>query len=311
MNTMIGTYGAPALNNAALFKDIHADTAWFHGFDEWAFEACARHGIQACVEFATFRTDYNKHPHLIPKGVDRRPIRYKDKLQGICLSNTDFLNEIESQLKTGLSAYAPAGIWLDYMTYGGWFEDPTPDLQDSCFCAECVNHFNQITGIDEVNPQRIIAQYHEDWIAHKCQRIASFTARYASIIRSMRPDTVIGIYMCPYTPKAYDGALRSIFAQDYALLAPFVDVFTPLIYCAKSGQDADWGRTFLESSPTFVPEEKPVQLILDFMDFPDSLEQTVLSSVRSKGMQMFSGAGIFKDKTSMEIFARCADMLRG
>ena len=310
MNTMIGTYGASALNNAASFKNIHADTAWFHGFDEWAFEECARYGIQACVEFATFRADYEKFPHLIPIGIDGHPIRYGRHLQGICLSNIDFLEEIENRLKTGLLTYSPAGIWLDYMTYGGWFEDPAPDLQDSCFCSECVRHFNEATDIDETNPLSIIAQHREAWVNHKCRRVASFTARYTSIIRSMCPDTVIGIYMCPYTPEDYDGALRSIFAQDYGLIAPFVDVFTPLIYCAKSGKGADWGRSFLELSPSFVPEGKPVQLILDSMDFPDSMEQTVLSSVPSKGIQMFSGAEIFKNKTSIEAFARYADILR-
>jgi len=310
MDTMIGTYGSSALNHAALFKDIHADTAWFHGFDEWAFEECARHGIQACVEFATFRADYKKFPHLIPTGIDGQPIRYGRHLQGICLSNTDFLEEIKNKLKTGLSTYSPKGIWLDYMTYGGWFEDPTPDLQDSCFCARCISHFNEATGIDETNPQGIIVRHREAWINHKCQRIASYTAEYTDIIRSMCPDAVIGIYMCPYTPEDYEGALRGIFAQDYGLLAPYVDVFTPLIYCAKSGRDADWGRLFLESSASFVPEGKPVQLILDAMDFPACLEQTVLSSVPGKGVQMFSGAEIFKSKEFMEVFARCADILR-
>ena len=307
---MIGTYGASALKDAVLFKDIHADTAWFHGFDEWAFEECARHGIQDCVEFATFRADYKKFPHLVPKGPDGLPIRYGQHLQGICLSNMDFLDEIENRLKAGLSSYSPAGIWLDYMTYGGWFEDPNPDLQDSCFCDQCVTHFNENTDIDEQYPQRIIALYHKEWIDYKCLRVSQFTAHYTSIIRSMCPDTVIGMYMCPFTPEEYDGALRSIFAQDYDLLAPYVDVFTPLIYCAKSGRDTGWGRTFLESSSSFVPEGKQVQLILDAMDFPDSMEQTVLSSVPNFGIQMFSGAEIFKSKTSMEIFARCADISR-
>ena len=310
MKTMIGPYGSAALNYAALFKDIQADTAWFHGFDEWAFEKCARHGIQACVEFATFRADYEKFPDLVPIGIDGRPIRYKDKLQGICLSKTDFLEEIASKLESGLSTYSPAGIWLDYMTYGGWFEDPAPDLQDSCFCADCINNFNQTYNIDETNPQRILANHHEAWLDYKCQSIANFTAYYTSVIRKMCPDAVIGIYMCPYTPDEYDGALSRIFAQDYDLLAPFVDVFTPLIYCAKSGRDASWGKTFLESSASFVPKDKPVQLILDYMDFPSNLEQTVLSSVCSNGVQMFAGAEIFKDKVSMEIFSKCSDRLR-
>jgi hypothetical protein len=310
MKMMIGTYGSPALKFSAQFKDIHSDTAWFHGFDEWAFEECAAYGLKACVEFATFRADYRKFPHLIPKGIDGLPIRHGENLQGICLSNRDFLDEIENNLKTGLAKYSPAGVWLDYMTYGGWFEDISPDLQDSCFCKECIEYFNKTTNIDETDPVRIIGNHKQEWVDHKCLRVSEFAARYASIIRSMRPEAVIGIYMCPFTPDEFNGALRNIFAQDYKLLAPSVDVFTPLIYCAKSGRDTGWGKSFLEASPSFVPEGKPVQLILDAIDFPDCMEKTVESNIPSWGIQMFSGAEIFKDKQSMNIFSRCADKLR-
>ena len=40
----------------------------------------------------------------------------------------------------------PAGIWLDYLTYGGWFETPEPDLQESCFCADCIAEFCTATN---------------------------------------------------------------------------------------------------------------------------------------------------------------------
>ena len=62
--------------------------------------------------------------------------------------------------------------------------------------------------------------------------------------------------MCPWTPAEFDGALRRIFAQDYDLLAPHVDVFTPLIYASKSGRTPGWARTFLEEAPGFVPPHK-------------------------------------------------------
>jgi hypothetical protein len=79
---------------------------------------------------------------------------------------------------------------------------------------------------------------------------------------------VIGAYMCPWTPQEFDGALRRIFAQDYNLLAEFIDVFTPLIYAHKSGRPAQWGREFLEQSPVFIPSGAKTQLILDMLDFP-------------------------------------------
>ena len=110
--------------------------------------------------------------------------------------------------------------------------------------------------------------------------------------------------MCPYTPMELDGALSRIFAQDYALLSETIDVFTPLIYAEKSGRDSDWGRAFLESSPDFIPPGKPVQPILDYLDFPDSLTEMIRSEVPAWGFQMFSGAEMFEREADRRLFSR-------
>src|SRR5262249_56659725 len=120
-------------------------------------------------------------------------------------------------------------------------------------------------------PAEILTRHRTAWTQHKCARIAAHAAHYAQIIRTALPGCVIGAYMCPWTPEEYDGALRHIFAQDYGLLAPAIAVFTPLIYRAKSGRPATWGRAFLEHTPAFVPADCPVQLILAALDGPHSL----------------------------------------
>ncbi|MCP4542366.1 MAG: hypothetical protein GY832_35030 [Chloroflexi bacterium] len=101
--------------------------------------------------------------------------------------------------------------------------------------------------------------------------------------------------MCPWTPAEFDNALTRIFAQDYALLAPAIEVFTPLIYAHKSGRGPKWGRTYLDQSSAFVPAERKVQLILDALDFPDSLEAVAASPIPSWGIQLFGGANVFSD----------------
>jgi hypothetical protein len=305
-----GPYGSAALEFIDRFAQYGADAAWFHGFDARAFEACQKHGIAPCVEFKTFRADFNAHPELIPIGVDGKPIRYGRLVQGVCLSQREFLEETEQNLLAGLRVYKPAGIWLDYLTYAGWFEMPDPDLQESCFCPACVADFCEATGLDADSPAQILSRHQEAWTAHKCERIAGFASRYAGLIRARLPECIIGAYMCPWSPAEFDGALTRIFAQDYALLAPSIDVFTPLIYVSKSGRTAAWGREFLEASPAFVPVERPVQLILDALDFPASLLQTAVSRVPSWGVQMFGGAAVFGDSTQAEIFRQAVERMR-
>jgi hypothetical protein len=284
------------------FADYGANALWFHGFDAAAFEACQRHEIAACVEFKTFRADFAAHPELIPIGADGRPIRYGRLVQGVCLSQHDFLAETEAHLTAGLAAFEPAGIWLDYLTYAGWFEEPQPDLQESCFCPDCVADFCEATGLDATTPAQILLAHAAAWTRHKCARIAGFAARYAGLIRAALPGCIIGAYMCPWTPREFDGALTRIFAQDYALLAPAVDVFTPLIYAQKSGRPPEWGRQFLEAAPGFIPTDRKVQLILDVLDYPDSLLAVAESASRGWGIQLFGGASLFRDPGQAEVF---------
>jgi hypothetical protein len=307
---LFGPYGSDAIAFADRFATHGANAAWFHGFDPVAFESCHKHGIAPCVEFATFRADFNTRPELIPIGVDGLPIRYGQLVQGVCLSQQAFLDEIESDLIAGMREFRPTGIWLDYLTYAGWFETPEPDLQDSCFCAACIAEFCETAGIDAATPEEILRTAGDAWVRHKCERVARLAGRYAGIIRAHLPDCIIGAYMCPWTPSEFEGALRHIFAQDYALLAPAIDVFTPLIYVTKSGRMPTWGREFLEQAPAFVPPDRKVQLILDALDFPDSLVATAESPRPGWGIQLYGGASVFSDSERAKVFGEAVERMR-
>jgi len=307
---MIGPYGASSLKAASAFHSAGANAAWFHGFDDASFAACDRFDLAACVEFPTFRADFSRRPELVPIGVDGQPIRYGDLVQGVCLSNQDFLAEIEANLRNGIRQFKPKGIWFDYLTYAGWFETPQPDLQDNCFCRSCIADFCQTTGIDADTPLQIIAEHGDSWHHYKRHKIAGYARHYASLVHEIHPGCIIGIYMCPWQPSEFDGALGRIFGQDYHLLADSVDVFTPLIYVYKSGREPSWGKAYLEASDRFVPPGKKVQLILDYLDFPGSLEKTARSGVASWGFQMYGGGAIFDYGEQIDIFRRSAEQIR-
>jgi hypothetical protein len=307
---LFGAYGSAAVEYVDRLAQYRANALWFHGFDPAAFDACARHGIAACVEFKTFRANFQERPELIPVGVNSEPIRYGRLVQGVCLSKREFTQEVEESLVTGVRGFRPSGIWLDYLTYAGWFETPEPDLQESCFCPDCIAEFCEATGVDATTPTEILRRYAGQWTRHKCERIAGFAVRYAGLIREHLPECVVGAYMCPWTPHEFDGALTRIFAQDYSLLAPAIDVFTPLIYVQKSGRSPNWGREFLDRAPDFVPGDRKVQLILDFLDFPDSLSAVATSSRSSWGFQIFGGAQVFGDQERAQVFRSAVERVR-
>ena len=307
---LFGPYGSTALEYSDRLAEFGANALWFHGFNSEAFAACRKHQLVACVEFKTFRADFDSRPELVPIGVDGKPIRYSRLVQGVCLSQEEFLAETEENLLTGLRSHQPGGIWLDYLTYAGWFETPNPDLQESCFCPNCIIEFCTTTGIDADTPAQILQHHAPQWTRHKCERVAHFAAHYAALIREALPDCIIGAYMCPWAPAEFEGALSRIFAQDYALLAPVIDVFTPLIYAQKSGRRPNWGREFLEQAAQFIPGERNVQLILDALDFPDSMTATAASSKPSWGIQLFGGAQVFADVAQAQIFQQAVAQIR-
>ena len=307
---LFGPYGYPAVDTIDRFAKYGANALWFHGFNPAAFDACSQHQIAPCVEFKTFRADFSARPELIPTGVDGQPIRYGDKVQGACLSKEAFLEEIRENLLLGIRTFQPAGIWLDYLTYAGWFETPNPDLQESCFCPDCVADFCQATGLDATTPEQILQTAAVPWTRHKCERVARFATQYAELIRSHLPHCIVGAYTCPWTPREFGGALRRIFAQDYDLLAPAIDVFTPLIYAEKFGRPSRWGRDFLEQMPHFIPQDRKVQLILDALDFPATLLSTAEAPSPSWGIQIFGGAEVFGDPQHAQVFRSAVERIR-
>ena len=309
ISPLFGPYGTTDGDVIEQLAQYGANAVWFGGFDPAAFESCERNGIAPCVKLSTFRAAFDKRPELIPIGVDGQPIRYGPRVQGVCLSQKAFLDEIEERLVSGLRAHHPTGIWLDYLAYAGWFETPDPDLQENCFCPQCVAEFCEATGIDATTPDRILDTFAERWMRHKCERLARFAAHYAGLIRSHVPDCLIGAYMCPWAPDEFGGALTRIFAQDYELLAPAIDVFTPLIYAQKSGRPASWGRDFLVSMSPAIPRDRKVQLILDVLDFPDSLMATAESSCPSWGIQLYDSAEVFRDPDRARNFQRAVERI--
>ncbi len=84
-----------------------------------------------------------------------------------------------------------------------------------------------------------------------------------------------------------------------------------MIYAHKSGRGPEWARTLLEASPGFVPPECKVQLILDVLDYPESLEATAASSVPSWGVQIFGSAEVFADPARARVFQEQVSQIRG
>ena len=78
----------------------------------------------------------------------------------------------------------------------------------------------------------------------------------------------------------------------------------------RAARPPAWARQCLEAAPRFVPAGHPVQLILDVLDYPDSLLATAEAAPTSWGVQLFGGAEVFADPERAAIFARAVEQMR-
>ena len=316
MQHLFGPYGSISRSNTSRLASSEANAIWFHGFDAELFERAEQAGVSANVEFRTFRADFASHPELVPVGVDQAPIRYGDLVQGVCLSQTEFIAEREDALRAGMREFAPTGVWLDYLTGAGWFETPTPDLQESCYCDACVSGFNEATGLDCTSPREILQRYGREWREHNCERIAHYGRRFAAIIRESRPGTIVGLYACPWYPDEHDGALTRIFAQDFVRLAPIFDVITPLMYARKCGRPPEWSADYLRRAAGFIPSGTAVAPIVDALDFPANMQALAdlamaADAASVPGVQIFGGDTVFADDRNVAAFDESIRAIRG
>ncbi len=60
------------------------------------------------------------------------------------------------------------------------------------------------------------------------------------IVKDIRPDALLGLYHCPWTDEAFNGARRRILGLDYELLSGPVDVFSPMVYHERMGRAPAW-----------------------------------------------------------------------
>ncbi|MEA3397429.1 MAG: hypothetical protein U9R05_08210, partial [Chloroflexota bacterium] len=70
------------------------------------------------------------------------------------------------------------------------------------------------------------------------------------------------------------------------------------------------GRKLLDQMGSFVPQSNKVQLILDVLDFPDSLTATAEAANPSWGIQIFAGAQVFEEPETAGFFRSAVDRIR-
>lgn len=142
-----------------------------------------------------------------------------------------------------------SGIWLDFIRYPGRWEHDFSPLPDTCYCPRCLALFGDEKGVQLPGGLSsaeasvwIKANAQLKWVAWKKEQIVSFVRDARRLVDRYSRDRqlLLGAFVVPWKKSDYNGAVSFRLAQDAQLLAPYLDVLSPMLYHKMVGESVAW-----------------------------------------------------------------------
>jgi hypothetical protein len=324
-----GTYGGVKTfwqaGHSLADHGVNAVFVGSYGINDELIEKARAEGVKVFSEFATLNGGryLETHPEAWPIDSSGARSPKADWFMGVCPTNPAFRAYRMSALRSLLERYPLDGIWMDYVHWHAQFESPEPILPETCFCDNCIRTFQSATGVtipDSLTTAAqkarwILASHERSWRDWRCRVVVDWARDIKAILNEIRPGALLGLYHAPWTDSEFNGARRKILGLDFELLAPVVDVFSPMVYHGRMERSAEWVGEYVswfcgalnltrDSSPRVWPivqgtdEPSPVS--------PAEFEQVLRLGAGScaTGVMMFTIHGISKDPAKLEVMKR-------
>lgn len=327
-----GIYGGvprEVLDSGRSLREFGIDAVWLGSgsIDAGRLALLRAQGVQVYAEFNTLHVaDYVKsHPDAAPIGADGAVSPPPDGWQGICPTHDGYRAARMAAFRTLLSTFAIDGVWLDYHHAHASWEQATPAMPDTCFCARCLERFQQATGVTlpDVSTReraRLLLSTHRDaWVRWRLGVFTDWVREFDEIRDAVRPAALLGTFHNPWSDEDFGGARLQTLAIDLRAQAAYIDVFSPMPYHARFGHADDpawisrqvqWLGRHLGIAGT--PGERhriwPIVQIADWGE-PVSLSQveTVLTEGARRpatGVMVFAWGGLRASPEKIEAIGR-------
>lgn len=138
--------GTPAQTAAAL-RDNGINAVFVDRLDPALFKTLKASGSKVFTTIQVFgdHAAWTRHPQLRPVNSSGAPLPAKYG-SGICPTQRWYwptiLRRVSQKLDAGFD-----GVWLDFIRFGSYWEDPKPKLEQTCFCDSTLADFSRVTGI--------------------------------------------------------------------------------------------------------------------------------------------------------------------
>lgn len=245
------------------------------------------------------REPWEEFPDSIPVTADGTQL--SDSYGGICPTHSEWRQKRLKLLEQWLEEFGGdqgiSGIWLDFIRYPGRWEHPEPLLPDSCYCSRCLTLFQAVKGVQfpsglstAESAGWIRTNAHIKWVDWKKEQIVSFVRDARRLVDqySKERELLLGAFLVPWKKSDQNGAVSFRLAQDSQLLAPYLDVLSPMVYHKMVGEPVSW---IGETTDYFAETGVPVWPIIQAEDVgKDELAQVIqgLNESKSDGMLVYT-----------------------
>ncbi len=222
-------------------------------------ETIERARDEGCLVFAEFATlnglydDYvAEHPEAHPIGADGQPAAPATWFMGACPTDPGFRASRMKALRSLLETYDVDGVWMDCLHWHAQFEDPYPQLVKTCFNDSCLAAFTSWSDVDiegETTAQkadRILHHAPRQWEDWRVSVLVDWAREIRETVKQVRPRALVGNYQAAWKEEDFWGARRRCLGLDFDALAPYVDVFSPMLYHGHSGMSPEYLKEYVE-----------------------------------------------------------------
>jgi hypothetical protein len=243
-------------------------------YDDRAWvEALRRAGLAVEQTTATFFD-----PAALAVFPNARPVNAKGEPDagfawyvGVCPTHEGYLDWKIARLRRVVEELAPAGLFLQFCRYPGFWENWTPDYRFSdadsfCFCDRCRTRFAGDEGIelppgDVAGQARTILTEHGDaWTRWRCARMVEAIGRIADGVEAESRGLRITLNTLPFPSSDFGGrdVRREVAAQDLPLLAGRVDRFELMTYLQILARPVEWVATAVADARRGLPTDREI-----------------------------------------------------
>jgi len=233
-----------------------------------------------------------------PVNANGEPIQKEQWYAGVNPVVTEVRENRLAYLEQLAREYPLDGIWLDFIRWPCHWEVPLPLLQQTSFDDYTLEKFQQARGIilpanlgaPQSKATWVLENQLEAWTAWKCQQITDFVKEARAVIKAVSENMMIGLFGVPWLPTDFNGAITQIIGQDYAQLAEYVDVFSPMVYHLMCQREVKW----IADVTNWLAHttRKPVWPIIQATDEPTPLRPVEFGSAIHSGLTAVGSRGI-------------------